>query len=148
LAEAFSSPEGCPFNLRFARRHQRIFPMTSLRTQETDGVLVVYFNDSKILDEAKIQKIGTELIDAADSAASDKKLLLNFSGVGFMSSAMIGKLVLLNKKCKTDGVALKLSDISGNVSEVFKIMKLNKVFEIYKSEEKALKSFDKKGWFG
>ncbi len=122
--------------------------MTSLRTQETDGVLVVYFNENKILDEAKIQKIGTELIEAADSATSDKKLLLNFTGVGFMSSAMIGKLVLLNKKCKTDGVALKLSDISGNVSEVFKIMKLNKVFDIYKSEEKALKSFDKKGWFG
>ncbi len=122
--------------------------MTLLRTQETDGVLVVYFSDNKILDEAKIQKIGTELIDAADSATSDKRLLLNFTGVGFMSSAMIGKLVLLNKKCKTDGVTLKLSDISGNVSEVFKIMKLNKVFEIYKTEEKALKSFDKKGWFG
>ncbi len=122
--------------------------MTSLRTQETDGVLVVYFNENKILDEAKIQKIGTELIEAADSATSEKRLLLNFTGVGFMSSAMIGKLVLLNKKCKTDGVALKLSDISGNVSEVFKIMKLNKVFDIYKSEEKALKSFDKKGWFG
>lgn len=122
--------------------------MTLLKTQETDGVLVVYFNDSKILDEAKIQKIGTELIEAADSATSDKKLLLNFNGVGFMSSAMIGKLVLLNKKCKTDGVALKLSDISGNVSEVFTIMKLNKVFDIYKTEEKALKSFDKKGWFG
>ncbi len=122
--------------------------MTSLRTQESDGVLVVFFNENKILDEAKIQKIGTELIEAADTATSDKKLLLNFTGVDFMSSAMIGKLVLLNKKCRTDGVALKLSDISGNVSEVFKIMRLNKVFEIYKTQEKALKSFDKKGWFG
>ena len=122
--------------------------MSSLRTQETEGVLVVYFNETKILDEAKIQKIGTELIEAAVSAANDKRLLLNFTGVGFMSSAMIGKLVLLNKKCKTDGITLKLSDISGNVSEVFKIMKLNKIFDIYKTEEKALKSFDKKGWFG
>ena len=122
--------------------------MTSLRTQETDGVLIVYFNDTKILDEPKIQKIGTELMNAPTNATSDKRLVLNFTGVGFMSSAMIGKLVLLNKKCKTDGVALKLSDISGNVSEVFKIMKLNKVFDMYKTEEKALKSFDKKGWFG
>ena len=122
--------------------------MPLLRVQETDGVVVVGFNDAKILDEAKIQKIGAELIEAATNAAAGKKMLLNFSGVGFMSSAMIGKLVLLNKKCKTDGIALKLSDISGNVSEVFKIMKLNKVFEIYKTEEKALNSFDKKGWFG
>ena len=122
--------------------------MASLRTQETDGVLVVYFTDSKILDEAKIQKIGAELIEAADAAAAEKKMVLNFTGVGFMSSAMIGKLVLLNKKCKMDGIDLKLCDISGNVQEVFKIMKLNKVFDIYKTEEKALKSFDKKGWFG
>ncbi len=122
--------------------------MTFLRTQETEGVLVVYFNEAKILDEAKIQKIGSEMIAAADSTADNKRLLLNFSGVGFMSSAMIGKLVLLNKKCKTDEITLKLSDISGNVSEVFKIMKLNKIFDIYKTEEKALASFDKKGWFG
>ena len=122
--------------------------MASLRTQETDDVLIVNFNDSKILDEVKIQKIGTELMEAANNAGKTKRLLVNFSGVGFMSSAMIGKLVLLNKKCKTDGIALKLSDISGNVSEVFKIMKLNKVFDIYKTEEKALKAFDKKGWFG
>lgn len=122
--------------------------MALLRTQENDGVLVVYFNETKILDEAKIQKIGAELIEAAGAAASGQRLLLNFTGVGFMSSAMIGKLVLLNKKCKTDGVTLKLCEISGNVSEVFKIMKLNKVFDIYKTEEKALKSFDKKGWFG
>ncbi len=122
--------------------------MASLRTQETDGVLVVYFTETKILDESKIQKIGTELIAAADKAAADKRLLLNFTGVGFMSSAMIGKLVLLNKKCKTDDIALKLCGIAGNVSEVFKIMKLNKIFQIYKTEEKALKSFDKKGWFG
>ena len=125
--------------------------MASLRTQETDGVLIVQFNDSKILDEAKIQQIGSELIEAADdaTAATDKRLLLNFTGVGFMSSAMIGKLVLLSKKCKKDTVDLKLCNISPNVAEVFKIMKLNKVFEIYKTEEKAMKAFDKKGgWFG
>ncbi len=123
--------------------------MGSLRSQETDGVLVVYFTEPKILTELEVQKVGSELIEAADAAAvQQKRLVLNFTGVSFMSSAMIGKLVLLNKKCKLDGIDLKLSDISGNVQEVFKIMKLHKVFDIYKTEEKALKSFDKKGWFG
>ena len=113
--------------------------MASLRTQETEGVLVVYFNETKILEEAKIQKVGAELIEAANAAATTKKMVLNFNGVGYMSSAMIGKLVLLNKKCKTDsnhrfGASC---DIAGNVGEVFKIMKLNKVFDIYKTEEKS-----------
>ena len=121
--------------------------MALLRTQETGGVLVVSFNDSKILDELKIQEIGKELLEAAN-AATGRRLLVNFGGVTFMSSGMIGKLVLLNKKCKTADIALKLCDISGGVSEVFKIMKLNKVFDIYKTEEKAMKSFEGKGWFG
>lgn len=122
--------------------------MAFLQTQETDDVLIVRFNDSKILDEARIQSIGAELIEAAGRAAANKRLVLNFHGVAFMSSAMIGKLVLLNKKCKADGITLKLCEIAGNVQEVFKIMRLNKVFDIHKTEEKALKSFDKKGWFG
>ncbi len=121
--------------------------MGALTTEEKEGVLVVYFGDAKILEDTKIQQIGQELLEC-QSRAVDNKLLLNFSNVTFMSSAMIGKLVLLNKKCASDGVKLKLCNISKNLGEVFKITGLNKVLDIQKDEEKALKSFDKKGWFG
>ena len=84
--------------------------MASLRTEENGEVLVVYFNDAKILDEAKIQQIGQELVAAAENAAN-KKLLLNFEAVSFMSSAMIGKLILLNKKCKAADIKLKLPQV-------------------------------------
>jgi anti-anti-sigma factor len=128
--------------------------MSSLKTKmDGDGdskdVLVVYFTDAKILDETRIAQIGADLMSSAASAGQSKKMLVNFQGVQFMSSAMIGKLVLLNKKCRTDEVALKMCMISPNVLEVFKITKLNKVFEIFDTEEKALKAFNKgKGWFG
>lgn len=122
--------------------------MSSLKSQEIEDVLVVYFTDAKILDEARIQQIGTELMEMAARAAENKKMVLNFQGVQFMSSAMIGKLVLLNKKCKAAGVNLKFCQIAPNVLEVFKITRLNKVFDIYPDEEKAVKSFSKKGWFG
>jgi anti-sigma B factor antagonist len=122
--------------------------MSSLKSQEIEDVLVVYFTDAKILDEARIQQIGKELMEMAASASTSKKMVLNFQGVQFMSSAMIGKLVLLNKKCKSTEIDLKLCQISANVLEVFKITRLNKVFEIHPDEEKALKAFSKKGWFG
>ena len=35
-----------------------------------------------------------------------------------------------------------------NIMEVFKIMKLNKVFDIQTDEATAMKAFEKKGWFG
>lgn len=121
--------------------------MAALNTEEIDGVLVVAFTDTKILDEAKIQQIGSELMECAVTAG-DNKLLLDFDSVSFMSSAMIGKLVLLHKKCKASDVTLKVCNISDNVMEVFKITRLHKVFDIHKDREKALKSFDKKSWFG
>jgi anti-sigma B factor antagonist len=121
--------------------------VSNLRSEENGDVLVVYFNDNKILDEAKIQEIHNELNEKLGEVAAGK-LLLNFDDVSFMSSAMIGKIILLNKKCKAEDINFKLCNISDNVMEVFKLMRLNKVLDIQKDEEKALASFDKKGWFG
>ena len=123
--------------------------MSSLKSREEDGVLIVNFTDAKILDEARIQQIGTELMEMVAAASTNKKMLLNFQGVQFMSSAMIGKLVLLNKKAKTSEIELRFCNISPNVLEVFKITRLNKVFKILADEEKALKAFaGGGGWFG
>ena len=121
--------------------------MAAITSQTQGEVLVVGFTDSKILDSQRIEQVGKELTDVVPQAIH-KKLLLNFRGVSFMSSAMITKLVLLNKQCKAQGVALKFCEVSPNVLEVFKITKLNKIFDIQSDEEKAVASFDKKGWFG
>lgn len=121
--------------------------MAAITTQQSGEVLVVGFTDSKILDSSRIEQIGKELQEAVPQAIH-KKLLLNFRGVSFMSSAMITKLVMLNKICKAQGVALKFCEVTPNVMEVFKITKLTKIFDIQATEDKAIASFDKKGWFG
>ena len=121
--------------------------MAAITTTQNGEILIVGFTDSKILDSQRIEQIGKELQEAVPQAIQ-KKLLLNFRGVSFMSSAMITKLVMLNKVCKAQGVALKFCEVSPNVGEVFKITKLNKIFDIQSDEEKAVASFDKKGWFG
>jgi anti-sigma B factor antagonist len=41
-----------------------------------------------------------------------------------------------------------MCNISDNVMEVFKLMRLNKILDLQPNEEKALASYDKKGWFG
>ncbi len=121
--------------------------MSATTKENNADILVVGFMDSKILDSQRIEQVGRELQEAVPEAIH-KKLLLNFRGVSFMSSAMITKLVVLNKSCTAQGVALKFCEVSPNVMEVFKITKLNKLFDIQATEEKAISSFDKKGWFG
>jgi anti-anti-sigma factor len=120
--------------------------VAELVSHEKDGVLIAQFTQGKILADGVIAQIGRELLDYADQAPG--KLLLDFQGVTFMSSAMIGKIVLLHKKCKTNKVDMRLCSISESIKEVFEITRLNRVFDIYENQEKALAAFNKKGWFG
>ena len=116
--------------------------MPALMSQSNGDVLVVYFTDSKILDEVKIQQIADELSRLVERAAGGK-LLLNFHDVRFMSSAVLGKLVQLNKRCKENRVNLKLCSIAQDIMEVFKITNLHRVFDIQPDEQRALAAFVK-----
>ena len=115
-------------------------------TRSEGDVLIAYFQDVRIIDETRIESLGTELVTLLSEKANDR-IILNFKNVGFMSSAMIGKLISFGKKCREQNVALRITDITENVEEVFKLMRLEKVFDIDPDEETALEKFNKKGWF-
>jgi anti-sigma B factor antagonist len=65
-----------------------------------------------------------------------------------MSSSMLGKLVQTHKKCAEFKVKLKLCSIDPEIRQVFKITKLDKLFDIDPDEAAARKAFMHKGWFG
>jgi anti-sigma B factor antagonist len=103
-------------------------------------VSIVRFLDKKILDEASILELGTELFGLVEQD-NRKSLLLNFSGVEFLSSAALGKLITLDRKVKTAKGRLKMSNIRPEILEVFQITKLNKVFDIRGDEAEAIAAF-------
>lgn len=125
--------------------------MANLTIQERGEVVMVTFAQSRIVDEQSIRALGAEFENLTLEAAADHKLLVNFKGVDYMSSAMIGQIMKLNKKCKADGIKLKLCSICAQVMEIFKITNLTKILEIEADEEAALAAFDgtatKRGWF-
>ncbi len=97
--------------------------MVAIKTYTDGEILVVEFLDCKLLDSQRIDQVGRELL-AVVPRATGKKLLLNFQGVAFMSSAMVYQLVMLNKECKQRKVTLRFSHVEPNVMEVFRITKL------------------------
>ena len=121
---------------------------THLRLGDQGEVLVVYFQAGSLTDQSVIEQIGNELNDVVLEASGNHKLLVNFQGVKFMSSAMLGKLLPLHKRCKADKIKLKMCNISPNLMEVFKITNLTKLFDICSSEAEAIASFEKRGFFG
>ncbi|GIW94904.1 MAG: anti-anti-sigma factor [Pirellulaceae bacterium] len=144
----WEGPAGpAPVNHQWDGQQESESIMAFLELRDEDDVLVITLTKSKIVDEPVFEQIGKELNDAIAQAVS-KKIVLDFQRVEFMSSGMIGRLVAFNNNCKQAGVKLKLCNVSDNLMEVFRITKLNKLLDIQKNLEKALASFEKRGWFG
>jgi anti-anti-sigma factor len=111
-----------------------------VEVSEVGEVTVVRFVDRKIIDEVAIQELGDELFALVEEE-NRVNLLLNFSGVEFLSSAALGKLITLDKKVKGASGRLKLSNIRPRIYDVFKITNLNKLFDIKDEEADALAAF-------
>jgi anti-sigma B factor antagonist len=115
-------------------------PSSHLKIRRASGVSMVEFADRKILEELSIQEIGEELGELVE-AEPGVRLLLNFRNVDHLSSAALGMLITLNRKVQEQNGKLKLSDINRQIFEVFKITKLNRVFDIHTTAEEALSGF-------
>ena len=116
-----------------------------LLTAETIGnVGVVRFATSRILDASNVDQLGEEFTHLVKDE-SMTKMVVNFQNIEYMSSAVIGKLITLNKSIATAGGKVKFCCIDEGVMEIFTIMRLDKLIKIYENEEGALDSF--REWF-
>ena len=102
---------------------------------------VVQFLEKNILDELSIKELGDELFELIDTHQKNR-LLLNFENVAYLSSAALGKLITLNKKVRAAQGELRLCSIRPDIAEVFRITKLDKLFDIYGTEDEAAAAFN------
>jgi phenylalanyl-tRNA synthetase beta chain len=105
-----------------------------LELEEIGDVTAVQLVDPKILDEQNVQVIGEQLFSLVDDVGR-RKLLLDLRNVEYLSSAALGKLITLHKKLQAVGGKLMLCNIDPQIYEVFEITKLDKFFEITKSQQ-------------
>lgn len=97
----------------------------AIHFRETPDRIIISFTDAKLRKGESADHVLLEICEHAAEVA--KRLTVDFRGVQFMSSAMIGVLVLLNKMAKQNSLDLRIANIGPNVREVFKITRLNKV---------------------
>ena len=110
-----------------------------LRLTKRDDVTIVEFIDRNILDEGNIQAIGEEL-GAIIDAAPQPRLLISFANVDHLSSAALGTLITVNNKIKARGGRLVLANIDEQIFDVFRITRLDRLFQIRESTDLALKA--------
>ena len=111
-----------------------------LDVSKVGDVTVARLRDHKIIEGQNMQELGQEFLRLAD-ATQPPKLLLNFGDVDFLSSAALGKLIVLDRKVRAQGGTLKLSNLRPEIHEIFVLTKLNLLFDIRGSEAEALAVF-------
>lgn len=109
--------------------------------QRNEGdVAIISFSQDHILDAVLIEKMGASLKALVDSEPRSR-FILDFKSVDYLSSSALGMLISLQKKIAMKGGQLKLSGIKDSIMEVFRITKLDEVFDIYAGEEAAIDAF-------
>ena len=115
-------------------------PSSHLKIRRSDDFSLVEFADRKILEELSIQEIEEELTRLVEGQMG-LKLVLNFRNVDHLSSAALSMLLKLNRRLEEQNGQLKLSDINRQIFEVFKITRLNRIFQIHDTVEDAIAGF-------
>ncbi len=100
---------------------------------------IVTFVDEKILEEMDIQALQGSIMPVVEETERIK-LILDFCNVRFFSSAVLGLLMRISKKVYEQDGQLRLCNISARIYEVFKITRLNKIFDIYENVKSATES--------
>jgi len=106
-----------------------------LQVTKHGDVFVLRFVDQKLVDSLAIE-IGEELFSVADQKDC-KNVLLNFSGVDHLCSAILGKLLSLNRRMNRKGGKLRACEIAPSLRSVFTWT----VLDTTETEAKGLRAF-------
>ena len=106
----------------------------------------------KVVGDVCVLKLDGKFMAAGDSfflrekiknvlSMGIQKLLIDMDSVPYIDSTGVGFLVSSHTSISQEGGHLKLLKVKPKILEVFKLMNLLKVFEIFEDDETAMKSF-------
>jgi anti-sigma B factor antagonist len=111
-----------------------------LKWKAVGDVAVFTFTRGRIRDERevlrKLDGLGNYI-----KFEGGRKIVLDLSNMEYLSSAGVGILVGLLKKSKGGDGALKLCSLQEPIRELFELLRLNTIFEVYPTLDAALASF-------
>lgn len=111
--------------------------MIDITVSNVDDVTLV--EASGRVDSMSANQFGEALSDQIEDGK--KALVLDLSGVDYMSSAGLREIVNALKKVKRAQGDLRIAQPSERVREVFEMAGLDTIFQIYGSQDDAVSSY-------
>lgn len=99
---------------------------------------VITFKDRLVFDDRTVREAAEQIAAALANDGSPLRIILDFSGVELISSSLLGKLVLLQRRIDSTSGRLRLCELSGTVAAVFRTSNLDRLFAIDRDLRAAL----------
>jgi anti-sigma B factor antagonist len=100
-------------------------------------VIIATLTDEKILDDDQLRSLEGSFLPLIQQT-SGIQLIINFQNVKFLTSSVLGLLIRISKKVYEAEGTLRLCSIGPKILEVFRITRLDKVFDIHANVDDAL----------
>jgi anti-sigma B factor antagonist len=110
-----------------------------MEIETRDDVIIIRFDTASIDAAEGLEKIGQDMRQLIGQRQSTK-MVVDFTRVAFFSSSMLGLLVDVWRRLKDCGGIVVISGINPNLTRVFRITNLDKVFDFYPDTASALKA--------
>ncbi len=113
-----------------------------VKFESSGPVTVARFTCKEISSLEQIDLL-LEIFKKQIDSADQRYLVLDFSAVQFIVTSAINMLLVILKRMRLKGGDVCLCGITENVNQIFNLMQLNKLFDIWPSCQKALAELSK-----
>jgi anti-sigma B factor antagonist len=110
-----------------------------LKTEKINNTIVVKFNKIDRFNALISEPVKEDLKSLFNKP--DTRLILNLEGIKFIDSSGFGVFLSTLKTANNNHGQFKICNIAEEVMELFKLLQLHNVFELYDNLEDCLKSF-------
>jgi anti-sigma B factor antagonist len=110
-------------------------PSHGFRVESQGGITIVRFDDIQI---------GPDSREALYGLAEDErhtKIVLDLSDVWALSSLALGILANFQQRVEAKGGRLKLCGLNANLKQLFRMTKLDQIFNIHETQKEAVEDF-------
>ncbi len=113
-----------------------------LDVRDVDTVKVLRFLDKQLFDERTVREVADQIAAALPNDGSPIRVVLDFADVALVSSSLLSKLILLQRRVDGTHGKLRLCEMSPVLQSVFRTANLDRLFSINRDLREALAAFD------
>jgi anti-sigma B factor antagonist len=114
---------------------------SELQVEDLGHITIARFTCRAILSGHTADVLGKQLSSLV-RPGGHRRIVINFAGVRRLTAAMMTKLLTLHVQLRAAGGSMVLCNVAPHLMEIFRILRLQRLFGIFEAEPEAMQTFD------